>query len=236
MSETYIFEGSTTNEAIEKGLKELKVSRNQVEIKVLDENKRSFFSILAPRIVKVELTLKNNSNNKRVVSENSIPVKHVKREIVISEEDIKKAEKLVNEFIRDFIEKLNLGQVEYTVKNKDNLIKIDFKGEELKLLIGYRGETLNSLENIINAILLNNKIHLRVSCNINSYREKRIQTLNELADKVSKTVIKTGRNVTLDPMPAYERKIIHTRLQNSNKVKTYSVGEGARRRLVISLK
>ncbi len=58
MSETYIFEGSTTNEAIEKGLKELKVSRNQVEIKVLDENKKKFFSILAPRIVKSRTYIK----------------------------------------------------------------------------------------------------------------------------------------------------------------------------------
>ena len=58
MRKTYIFEGNTTNEAIEKGLKELNVSKNQVEIKVLEENKRSFFSILAPRIVKVEMTLK----------------------------------------------------------------------------------------------------------------------------------------------------------------------------------
>ena len=182
MSETYIFEGNTTNEAIEKGLKELKVSKNQVEITVLEENKRSFFSILAPRVVKVQFKLKNSVK------------KVVKKEIVISEEEIEKA------------------------------------------LIGYRGETLNALDTIINSVLINNKIHVRVSCNINNYREKRMETLNELADKISKTVIKTGKNVTLDPMPAYERKIIHTRLQNSSEVKTYSVGEGARRRIVISLK
>ena len=64
MSEAYIFEGSTTNEAIEKGLKELKVARSQVNIRVLEENKRSFFSILAPRVVKVELTLKDQNKTK----------------------------------------------------------------------------------------------------------------------------------------------------------------------------
>lgn len=224
MDETYIFEGSTTNEAIEKGLKELKVSKNQVEIKVLEENKRSFFSILAPRVVKVEFTLKNT--NKRTV----------KKEIIVSEEEIQKAEIFVKNFLSEFIEKLNLGKVEYTIKYEDKIIKIDFIGDKLKDLIGYRGETLNSLESIINAILINNKIHLRVSCNINNYRERRIETLNELADKVSKTVIKTKKSITLDPMPAYERKIIHTRLQDNDRVKTYSVGEGTRRRLIIALK
>ena len=224
MDETYIFEGSTTNEAIEKGLKELKVSKNQVEIKVLEENKRSFFSILAPRVVKVEFTLKNT--NKRTI----------KKEIIVSEEEIQKAEIFVKNFLSEFIEKLNLGKVEYTIKYEDKIIKIDFIGDKLKDLIGYRGETLNSLESIINAILINNKIHLRVSCNINNYRERRIETLNELADKVSKTVIKTKKSITLDPMPAYERKIIHTRLQDNDRVKTYSVGEGKRRRLIIALK
>lgn len=224
MNETYIFEGSTTNEAIENGLKELKVSKNQVEIKVLEENKRSFFSILAPRIVKVEFTLKNTNK------------KSVKKEIIVSEEEIKEAIKFVERFLNEFIEKLNLGQVEYTVKYEEKLIKIDFIGDTLKDLIGYRGETLNSLESIINAVLINNKIHLRVSCNINNYREKRIKTLNELADKVSRTVVKTRKSITLDPMPPYERKIIHTRLQNNDRVKTYSVGEGTRRRLIIALK
>lgn len=224
MSETYIFEGNTTNEAIEKGLKELKVSKNQVEITVLEENKRSFFSILAPRVVKVQFKLKNSVK------------KVVKKEIVISEEEIEKAKKCIEKFLNELIEKINLGKAEYTLKFEENIIKINFVGDTLKALIGYRGETLNALDTIINSVLINNKIHVRVSCNINNYREKRMETLNELADKISKTVIKTGKNVTLDPMPAYERKIIHTRLQNSSEVKTYSVGEGARRRIVISLK
>ena len=227
MNKTYIFEGNTTNEAIEKGLKELNVSKNQVDIRVLEENKRSFFSILAPRIVKVEFTLKNNKDIKK---------KSIKKEIIVSEEEVQETKKFVESFVNEFIEKLNLGQVEYTINYEEKIIKLDFIGDKLKELIGYRGETLNSIENIINAVLINNKFHLRVSCNINNYRERRMKTLNELADKVSKTVIRTGKKITLEPMPAYERKIIHTKLQNSDKVKTYSVGEGTRRRLIIALK
>lgn len=227
MHKTYIFEGNTTNEAIEKGLKELNVSKNQVEIKVLEENKRSFFSILAPRIVKVEMTLKE---------ERKRPEKPVKKEIIVSEEDIEKSKIIIEKFINEFIEKMNIIEVGYSIIYEESLLKVNFEGDKLKVLIGYRGETLNAFENILNAILKGNHLNVRVFCNINNFRENRVTALNELADKVSKTVIKTGKKVTLEPMSAYERKIIHTRLQNHNNVTTYSVGEGINRRIVIALK
>ena len=227
MHKTYIFEGNTTNEAIEKGLKELNVSKNQVEIKVLEENKRSFFSILAPRIVKVEMTLKEERKRAE---------KPVKKEIIVSEEDIEKSKIIIEKFINEFIEKMNINEVGYSIIYEDSLLKVNFEGDKLKVLIGYRGETLNAFENILNAILKGNHLNVRVFCNINNFRENRVTALNELADKVSKTVIKTGKKVTLEPMSAYERKIIHTRLQNHNNVTTYSVGEGINRRIVIALK
>lgn len=227
MHKTYIFEGNTTNEAIEKGLKELNVSKNQVEIKVLEENKRSFFSILAPRIVKVEMTLKE---------EHKRQVKPIKKEIIVSEEDIEKSKIIIEKFINEFTNKMNIKDIEYTIQYEESLLKVNFIGDKLKVLIGYRGETLNSFENILNAILKSNHLNVRVFCNINNFRENRIIALNELADKVSKTVIKTGKKVTLEPMSAYERKIIHTRLQNHDTVTTYSIGEGVHRRLVIALK
>ena len=77
---------------------------------------------------------------------------------------------------------------------------------------------------------------VRVVLDISGYKEKRKKVLEELADKVSKTVIKTGKKVTLEPMPAYERKIIHSRLQNNSKIITDSVGEEPHRRVVIELK
>jgi len=230
MSETYIFEGNTTNEAIEKGLNELKVSKNQVEIKVLEENKRSFFSILAPRIVKVQFTLKSN------VKTETRREKSVKKEIIISEEEIAAAKEFIDKFVKEFISKISADNVDYEIKYEEKILKIEFKGDSLKYLIGYRGEALNALENIINALLKNNKFNLRATCNINNFRERRVIALNELADKVSKTVVRTGKKITLEPMPAYERKIIHTRLQDNDRVTTYSIGEGSRRRLTITLK
>lgn len=224
MSETYIFEGNTTNDAIEKGLKELNVSRNQVSIRVLEENKRSFFSILAPRVVKVEISL--NSNDRGKLAKNK----------EINKEEIEPAKKIIKDFLEQFIKNMKIENVEYKVEFAENFIKVNFAGDKMKNLIGYRGETLNSFENILSAILLNNGINIKVLCNINNYREKRLETLNELADKVSNEVIRKGKSITLAPMPAYERKVIHTKLQNHEKIKTYSVGEGTRRRLVVTLK
>ena len=77
---------------------------------------------------------------------------------------------------------------------------------------------------------------VRVILDISGYKDKRKKVLEELADKISKTVIKTGKKVTLEPMPAYERKIIHSRLQNNKKVVTESVGEEPHRKVMIELK
>ena len=102
MEKTIISEGKTTNEAIENGLKKLNVSRNSVEVKVLEnEDKRSFFSILAPRVVKVELTLKDAKQQPEKIKE--------KKEITLSKEQQEKASKNVETFLKDFIKGLPEG-------------------------------------------------------------------------------------------------------------------------------
>ncbi len=227
MSKSIISEGKTTNEAIEKGLKELKVSKNEVEIKVLEnEDKRSFFSILAPRIVKVELTLKEDE--KATVTE--------KKEIILSEKDFETAKNNVKLFLDEFFKSLKEDS-EYDIKQEDNRLLIEIKGENLGFLIGYRGETLYDLQNILSSIA-NKNVDNRVSVilDIENYRQKREKTLHDLALKVASTVIKTRKSVTLEPMKPYERKIIHSALQENNKVTTKSIGKEPTRRVVISLK
>ena len=104
-------------------------------------------------------------------------------------------------------------------------------------MIGYRAETLNALQNIIiSALKKHVQYSARVLLNINGYREKRDETLKQLAEKIAKTVIRTGKSVTLEPMSAYERKIIHYQLGDKEKIKTYSIGEEPHRRVVIALK
>lgn len=232
MEKTIVTEGKTTNEAIEKGLKILNVSKNKVEIKVLEnEDKRSFFSILAPRVVKVQMTLKEDLNNVKKTEE-----KPIRKEIELTEEEQNKAAKNVNEFLIDFIKQLP-EDITYEIKKDKSAIYVSMNNENLGFLIGHRGETLYAMQSILSAIAgkgLENRV--RVILDIEEYKEKREKTLKELANKIAKTVVRTRKPVKLEPMKAYERKIIHSQLQTNNKVETYSVGEEPHRRIVIALK
>ena len=237
MLKSIISEGKTTNEAIEKGLKELNVSKNMVDIKVLEnEEKRSFFNILAPRVVKVELTVKENA---KTINENKADndVKAERKERIVDIKDLENAKNILNEFIKKFLPTVSDKQFNYTVEIKDNVIEINITGEDSGCLIGYRGETLNSLQTILSSIAnKNNNSKIKVILDIENYRNKRKQTLEELAIKVAKTVSKTGKPVTLEPMGAYERKVIHSKLQDNKYVATHSVGEEPNRKVVISKK
>ena len=230
MSKTIIAEGKTTNEAIEKGLKELGVSKDRVEIKVLEDEKRSFFSILTPRVVKIEMTLKDDEN----VEKNSD--KKVKKEIHISQENQEKAKNNVKEFLEDFIKNLPEG-AKYIIDSDEKGLNVDISNEKLGFLIGYRGETLYALQSILSAVASKNlEQKIRVILDIEGYKAKREKTLEDLAEKVAKTVIKTRKSVTLEPMQPYERKIIHSKLQGNLRVETVSIGEEPHRKVVISLK
>lgn len=226
MGKSIISEGKTTNEAIEKGLKELKLPRDMVEIKVLEnEDKRSFFSILAPRVVKVEMTVKENKTEKKV-----------KKDIHMSDEEQDKATENLENFLKEFVKELP-ENTEYSIEKTDKAIKVNLFNKDLGYLIGYRGETLYALQNILSAVASKGiKGKIRVILDIEGYKAKREKTLEDLAEKVAKTVIKTRKPVKLEPMQAYERKIIHSKLQGNTKVETVSVGEEPHRRIVISLK
>ena len=226
----YIYEGKTTNEAIEKGLKELKVSKSQVEVKVLEsEDKRSFFSILTPRVVKVELILKDK------IEKENVTKKVTKKEP--SAESVEIAMNAVEEFLKKFVTKLPGKEFTYNVREENKNILVDMDSEDRGYLIGYRGDVLNALQQILNNIANKDTDEkTRVLLNIGGYKEKREKDLQNLADKIAGTVIKTKKSITLEPMTSYERKIIHTKLQENPKVFTHSIGEEPNRRLVVSLK
>lgn len=223
MAKSIISEGKTTNEAIEKGLKELKLPRELVEIKILDENKKSFFDILAPKTVKVELKEKEARKPEEFEIETTVA------ELKQAEEDLKK-------FLEEFTSKLPEGTT-FDIEEKDKIIIINIKGDKIGNIIGYRGEALYALENILKAIA-NKKSENRVivRLDIESYKEKRIKALEDFANKKAKVVEKTGKTITLEPMQAFERKIIHSVLQENENVETRSIGQEPKRRIVISKK
>ena len=226
MAKTIISEGKTTNEAIEKGLKELKVSKDMVEIKVLEEEKRSFYNILAPRVVKVELTVKEKSETKT-------EVKKSERKVNKNQNEINKAASQIEEFLNEFLKE----GITYKVEIKEYEIYVDIQGEDVNHLIGYRGENINAFQTIVSSIAnKNSTAKIRIYLDIAGYRGRREKTLEDLAEKIARTVVRTGKSVTLEPMTAYERKIIHTKLQTHSKVETISKGEEPYRKVVIKLK
>lgn len=223
MSKIIISEGKTTAEAIEKGLKEIGLPKELVDIKIIEENKKSFFDILAPKVVKVELKEKEAKKPEEF-------------EIETTEEELEKAKNKIDKFLEEFVAKLNNGTM-YKSEIKDKCLYVSINGENVGNLIGYRGDALYALENILKTIAnrnTENKVIVRLD--IEGYKEKRIKTLQDLAGKKAKVVEKTGKVITLEPMKAYERKIIHSYLQDNPNVETRSIGEEPRRRIVISKK
>lgn len=223
MSKSVISEGKTTQEAIEKGLKEIKLPRELCEIKILEENKKSFFDILAPKIVRVEI--------KEIEARKPEEV-----EIETTDEELNIAKKDVEEFLNEFLNRI-YPEAKITVEIKDKCLYISIHGENIGNLIGYRGETLYSIENILKAIA-NKKSENRVvvRLDIEDYKQKRVETLEEVAKKKASIVERTGKMITLEPMKAYERKIIHSVLQDNPNVETRSIGQEPKRRIVITKK
>ena len=223
MAKTIISEGKTTAEAIEKGLKAIGLPKELVEIKVIDDNKKSFFDILAPKVVKVELKEKEAKKPEEF-------------EIETTEQELENAKTKVETFLKEFTEKLANGTT-YKIEIKEKCLYVSINGENIGNLIGYRGEALYALENILKAISnkdTENRVIVRLD--IENYKEKRIKTLQDVANKKARIVEKTGKMITLEPMQAYERKIIHSFLQENPKVETRSIGQEPRRRIVISKK
>ena len=155
----------------------------------------------------------------------------------MSKNAIEKAEKNITEFLNKFLKLFSEEELKFDISTDGYYIIVEITGNNTNSLIVYRVETLNALQTLLSSVA-NKEIEekVRVILDVSGYKEKRKKVLEELADKISKTVIKTGKRVTLEPMPAYERKIIHSRLQNNNKITTDSVGEEPHRKVVIELK
>lgn len=223
MVKSIIAEGKTSNEAIKKGLKELGCKIEDVDIKVLEnEDKKVFFSILDPRVVRVELKLKGTAT-KDVKSDYSKMTKT---------EDIEKCKESLKSFLDDFCK--SYGDIEYELTEKDKVLLVNISGQWASKLIGYRGDTINAIQCILSAIgNKNTDTRVRIIVDVCNYKLQREDSLKTLARKLEKTVSRTGKKVVLEPMNAYERKVIHITLQDSKSVKTYSIGEEPRRKVVI---
>ncbi len=136
-------------------------------------------------------------------------------------------------YLKNILDNLGCENVEIKAAERENGALIILEGEGLGVIIGHRGETLDALQHLVSLAANNTGGYFKVTLNIGNFREKREQTLISLAKRVSAQVIRNGRSRTLEPMNPYERRIIHTTVQDIEGVVSSSTGEGSTRRVVI---
>lgn len=168
------------------------------------------------------------------------PVKASKPiEIITDAEEIKEIEERAVVFLRDVFASMNLGEVQITSKynTADGCLDVDFEGDDMGILIGKRGQTLDSLQYLTSLVVNKGKSnYIRVKLDTEDYRRRRKETLENLAKGIAYKVKKTRKAVVLEPMNPYERRIIHSALQGNKFVETVSEGEEPYRHVVVKLK
>jgi len=205
--ESIIKSGKTVDEAVAAALLELNATEDMVEIEVIDEGNKGLFGIIGGKESKVKVTLKKI-------------------------DPCKSAEN----FLKKVIGAMNIN-ADLDIKDEENEISINILGEDMGILIGRRGETLNSLQYLTSLVVnKGSEEFIRVNLDTENYRKKREETLVKLAERLARNAVKYKRNVTLEPMSPYERRIIHASLQDKADVTTFSTGEGQNRRVVIAYK
>ncbi len=177
---------------------------------------------------------------KQVREKTAKPVKPAKPvEILTDPEEIKEVENRAKVFLRDVFASMNLGEVEITSEynTTDGSLEVDFEGEDMGILIGKRGQTLDSLQYLTSLVVNKGKSnYIRVKLDTEDYRKRRKETLENLARGIAYKVRKTRKPVILEPMNPYERRIIHSALQGNKFVETVSEGEEPYRHVVVKLK
>ena len=194
--------GKTIEEAIRKGLEELKVSRDDVKIEVLEEpSNGGVLGILSAKLAKVRLTVDKK----------------------ISDEQAQKTIDKLDEILKNIFAITN-EQVNYEIKRNENQINLIIKGDEMKHLIGYKGRTIEAFQSLLNSMLQReDEEYAKVFVEINDYKKKKEEKLRKLANKMAANCVKFRRPIRLEPMSAYERLIIHRELADRTDVETESI-------------
>ncbi|MDD7718600.1 MAG: protein jag [Eubacteriaceae bacterium] len=255
--------GNDVETAVGLALDELKLTRDEVEVTVLEEPSKGFFGIGAKlALVRVERK-KKVEEVKEPVAEIKKPepvkqakkprqdksaksnkhvekVKEEKESIILTTEDV---EGLVDapdhpavEFLKEVAEQMGLNINVSAVANDTNVF-VNIDGKDSGTIIGKRGQTLDAIQYLTSLVVNKGKNdYIRVVIDAENYRSKREKTLEKLANRLADKVVKTKRSVRLEPMNPYERKVIHATLQSNPRVTTRSEGQDPYRRVIIELK
>ncbi|RFU67256.1 protein jag [Peribacillus saganii] len=195
--------GHSVEEAVGSALAQLNTTRDRVEIEILDEGKKGFLGLFGARQAAVKVVMPLD------------PVEEARN------------------FLKNVSEKMGVA-AEIVITREGKNVTFQLSGNKIALLIGKRGQTLNSLQYLTQLVANRySKQYLNVVVDAEDYRKRRNETLIQLAERMAHKALRTGREVALDPMPSYERKVIHTALMNFTKIKTSSNGSEPYRHLVI---
>ncbi|GBF73520.1 protein jag [Paenibacillus sp. 598K] len=199
--------GKTVEDAVQKGLSQLQLTADRVQVTVLEQPSRGWFGLIGAKDARVELEV--------------IP------------DPAEEAERFLSEVARA----MGVNVVIEHQRSRDGLVLALSGGDELGMMIGRRGQTLDALQYLANIVANRyTDSHFRLVLDAENFRERRRKTLEELADRLAGRVIRTRKEVVLEPMSAHERKVIHARLQHHDRVSTSSRGDEPHRRVVITLK
>ncbi len=200
--------GKTVDDAITNALIQLETTSDQIEYEVIEKGSNGFLGIIGKQDAVIKVRKKSNLLDDTY------------------------------EFLNKMFAAMNMevkSEIDYNEENRT--MNIDFSGDEMGILIGKRGQTLDSLQYLISLVVnKESDAYIKVKVDTEDYRERRKQTLENLAKNLSYKVKRTRRPVTLEPMNPYERRIIHSALQNDRYVETHSEGDEPYRKVVITLK
>ncbi|MGG3469136.1 RNA-binding cell elongation regulator Jag/EloR [Neobacillus pocheonensis] len=196
--------GQTVEEAVESALAQLQTTKDRTDVDIIDEGKKGIFGIFGSRPAVVKVTV-----------------------IIDPLEEAKK-------FLTQVSEQMG-APAEIEIRRDGKQVHFIMTGEKIALLIGKRGQTLNSLQYLTQLVInrFSNQ-YLTVILDAEDYRNRRSETLIQLAHRLAEKAVKTGKDVALEPMPSYERKVIHSALSENKRVKTFSDGSEPHRFIIIS--
>ena len=206
--ETITVVGKNVAEAVDKGLEDLGIKKGNAVIEVLTEPSQGFLGLLGSKQAEVKVSVKKQ------------PLDYMQ------------------DYLLEMLKIMGLkGEVDAYVR-EDELLCLDIMGPDMAILIGKRGQTLSSLQYLLNIVLHREfkKFEGRLLVDVEGYRSRRESTLQRLAANLAEKVIATRQDVVLEPMSPQDRRIIHTTLQDNPSVTTYSQGEESNRKVVITLK
>ena len=205
MSEWIEFTGKTVNDALTEATINLNTTSDKIEYEVIENESNGFLNLFGKKDARIRVKLKND------IKDNAL------------------------DFLNKVFKAMNIdAQIDIEFDENDMNMNIDLKGDDMGVLIGKRGQTLDSLQYLTSLVVnKESKGYIKVKIDTENYRERRKETLENLAKNIAH---KTGRNVVLEPMNPYERRIIHSALQGDKFVDTHSEGDEPYRKVVVTLK